>query len=44
MINTITIDTETMDTKPSAVILSIGAFAFYISDVRQTQQHYPDSP
>ncbi|MCS4265127.1 3'-5' exonuclease [Serratia sp. BIGb0163] len=38
MINTITIDTETMDTKPSAVILSIGAFAFDISDVRQTQQ------
>jgi hypothetical protein len=38
MINTITIDTETLDTVPSAVLLSIGAFAFDIDDVRQTQQ------
>jgi hypothetical protein len=40
MMNTITIDTETMDTKPSAVILSIGAFAFDISDIRQTEVEY----
>lgn len=38
MINTITIDTETLDTSPSAVLLSIGAFAFNIDDVQQTQQ------
>lgn len=38
MINTITIDTETLDTLPSAVLLSIGAFAFNIDDVHQTQQ------
>ncbi|MCI1876080.1 MAG: 3'-5' exoribonuclease, partial [Serratia liquefaciens] len=33
MINTITIDTETMDVQASAVILSIGGFAFDIEDV-----------
>lgn len=38
MINTITIDIETLDVVPSAVILSIGAFAFDIDDVHQTQQ------
>ena len=38
MINTITIDTETLDIVPSAVLLSIGAFAFDIDDVHQTQQ------
>lgn len=38
MINTITIDTETLDVLPSAVLLSIGAFAFNIDDVHQTQQ------
>ncbi|MBP1037388.1 3'-5' exoribonuclease [Serratia fonticola] len=37
MINTITIDTETLDLTPSAVILSIGAFAFDIQNVCQTQ-------
>lgn len=37
MINTITIDTETLDITPSAVILSIGAFAFDIQNVCQTQ-------
>ncbi|RYM59997.1 Uncharacterised protein [Serratia quinivorans] len=42
MINTITIDTETLDTTPSAVILSIGAFAFDIDDVRQTQKNIID--
>jgi hypothetical protein len=38
MINTITIDTETLDVTPSAVLLSIGGFAFDIGDVHQTQQ------
>ncbi|RYM51260.1 3'-5' exonuclease [Serratia proteamaculans] len=42
MVNTITIDTETLDTTPSAVILSIGAFAFDIDDVRQTQKNIID--
>lgn len=37
MFNTITIDTETMDVKPSAVILSIGGFAFDIQDVNGIQ-------
>ncbi|XBS71122.1 3'-5' exonuclease [Acerihabitans sp. KWT182] len=37
MINNITIDIETLDTKPSAVILSIGAFAFDITNVTETQ-------
>ncbi|WP_261281758.1 3'-5' exonuclease [Serratia fonticola] len=37
MFNTITIDTETMDVKPSAVILSIGGFAFDIQDVDGVQ-------
>lgn len=37
MINTITIDTETMDVQASAVILSIGGFAFDIEDVDGVQ-------
>ncbi|TCL06853.1 3'-5' exonuclease [Sodalis ligni] len=37
MINNITIDIETFDTKPSAVILSIGAFAFDIKNLSETQ-------
>ena len=38
MINTIVIDTETMDTRPSALILSIGAIAFDIADLAGTQE------
>ncbi|HHQ6617959.1 TPA: hypothetical protein ACSTL0_004419 [Serratia fonticola] len=32
-----TIDTETMDAKPSVVIVSIGGFAFNIQDVKGVQ-------
>lgn len=39
MINMITIDTETFDTKPSAVILSIGAFAFDATNIGETQSN-----
>jgi|SRR5471030_1963639 len=37
MINTIVIDTEDMDLKPSAVILSIGGFAFDVTNTSETQ-------
>ncbi|WP_413722659.1 3'-5' exonuclease [Sodalis sp. RH24] len=37
MINTIVIDTEDLDLTPSAVILSIGGFAFDVTDIRDTQ-------
>jgi hypothetical protein len=37
MINVITIDTETLDIKPSAVILSIGGFAFDVSNYNETK-------
>lgn len=42
MINTITIDTETMDVQPSAVILSIGGFAFDIEDIDSVQNSIID--
>lgn len=38
MINTIVIDTETMDVRPSALILSIGAFAFDVADLEGTRE------
>ncbi len=38
MINTIVIDTEDLNTTPAAVILSIGGFAFDVTDVAQTQR------
>lgn len=39
MINIITIDTETLDIKPSAVILSIGAFAFDVNNISETRSN-----
>jgi hypothetical protein len=39
MINVITIDTETLDIKPSAVILSIGGFAFDVTNYSETQNN-----
>ena len=38
MINTIVIDTETMDVRPSALILSIGAFAFDVAELEGTRE------
>lgn len=38
MINSIVIDTETMDVRPSALILSIGAFAFDVADLEGTRE------
>ena len=37
MINSIVIDIETMDVRPSALILSIGAFAFDIANIEKTR-------
>lgn len=37
MINSIVIDTETMDVRPTALILSIGAFAFDVTNQETTQ-------
>ncbi len=37
MINILTIDTETLDLKPSAVILSIGGFAFDVTNSDETR-------
>src|SRR5471030_282667 len=37
MNNVITIDTETLDIKPSAVVLSIGGFAFDVTNYAETQ-------
>ncbi|TKI01550.1 3'-5' exoribonuclease domain-containing protein, partial [Martelella alba] len=37
MINVITIDIESLDLKPSAVILSVGAFAFDVTNIAETQ-------
>ena len=37
MINTITIDIETLDMTPSAVILSIGGFGFDVTNVAETR-------
>lgn len=37
-VNKITIDTETMDITPTALILSIGAFAFDVTNLDATQQ------
>lgn len=39
MINTIVIDTEDLDLEPSAVILSIGAFAFDVTNTSETQSN-----
>ena len=41
-VNVITIDTETMDTAHTALILSIGAFAFDVTDLNATQQAIMD--
>ncbi|WP_413734378.1 3'-5' exonuclease [Sodalis sp. RH21] len=39
MINTIVIDTEDLDLEPSAVILSIGAFAFDVTNTSEAQNN-----
>ncbi len=41
-VNAIAIDTETMDVTTTALILSIGAFAFDVSDLNATQQAIMD--
>ncbi|WP_369788512.1 3'-5' exonuclease [Rouxiella sp. WC2420] len=41
-VNAITIDTETMDVTTTALILSIGAFAFDVTDLNTTQQAIMD--
>ena len=42
-INTVIIDIETLDTAPTAVILSIGAFAFDRFDLNETLKNIQNS-